>query len=95
MDAIESATDEELLALSARQPEAFGVFYRRHENAMLVFFLRRTRSAETAADLTERSSRRRWVQLDGFPRHGRPRQRGSMGLGHETVFHGLTLLAYN
>jgi RNA polymerase sigma factor (sigma-70 family) len=51
MDALESAPDEELLALSGRQPEAFGVFYRRHENAMLVFFLRRTGDAETAADL--------------------------------------------
>jgi RNA polymerase sigma-70 factor (ECF subfamily) len=40
------------LAATRRQPEAFGAFYRRHERAMLVFFLRRTSSAELAADLT-------------------------------------------
>lgn len=46
------ATDEALLRATACRPEAFGEFYRRHEAAMLVFFVRRTRDAETAADLT-------------------------------------------
>jgi RNA polymerase sigma factor (sigma-70 family) len=45
-------TDEALLAATAENPESFGAFYRRHENAMLLFFLRRTNSAELAADLT-------------------------------------------
>ncbi|HEX4364901.1 MAG TPA: RNA polymerase sigma factor [Solirubrobacteraceae bacterium] len=45
-------SDEQLLAATRRRPEAFGVFYRRHEKAMLVFFLRRTASSEVAADLT-------------------------------------------
>lgn len=45
-------SDEDLLLASARDPEAFAVFYRRHENAMLLFFLRRTANAELAADLT-------------------------------------------
>jgi len=31
---------------------AFAAFYRRHEDGMLLFFLRRTRDPETAADLT-------------------------------------------
>jgi RNA polymerase sigma factor (sigma-70 family) len=48
----ERRTDEELLRLSCRHPEAFGAFYRRHECALLVFFLRRTENAEAAADLT-------------------------------------------
>jgi RNA polymerase sigma factor (sigma-70 family) len=52
MDDFERLSDEELLAAAIRQPEAFGAFYRRHERAMLVFFLRRTPSAEVAADLT-------------------------------------------
>lgn len=52
MDAFEALSDEELLAACARQPEAFGAFYRRHERAMLVFFLRRTAGPELAADLT-------------------------------------------
>lgn len=46
--------DEQLLGLmeSADGPHAFGAFYRRHEDAMLLFFLRRTENPETAADLT-------------------------------------------
>lgn len=52
MDPFERLSDENLLAATAHQPEAFGVFYRRHERAMLVFFLRRTSTAEIAADLT-------------------------------------------
>ncbi len=52
MDSFERLSDEELLAATAQQPEAFGVFYRRHERAMLIFFLRRTSTAEIAADLT-------------------------------------------
>lgn len=41
--------DAELLAGDA---EAFGVFYARHEDAVLAFFLRRVRRADVAADLT-------------------------------------------
>lgn len=52
MDSFDRLSDEELLAATRRDPEAFGAFYRRHEKAMLVFFLRRTASAEVAADLT-------------------------------------------
>ncbi len=46
--------DEQLLALVgvADGPQAFAAFYRRHEDAMLLFFLRRTENPETAADLT-------------------------------------------
>src|SRR5256885_1854067 len=39
-------------ALLAGGPEDFGTFYARYEDAMLAFFLRRTASAELAADLT-------------------------------------------
>lgn len=52
MDVFERQSDEELLAATSRQPEAFAAFYRRHEKAMLVFFLRRTPTPEAAADLT-------------------------------------------
>jgi len=43
--------DEALLAATPREPAAFGAFYARHEDAVLLFFLRRTRSPELAADL--------------------------------------------
>lgn len=46
------ATDAELLALSAENPEAFGVFYDRFERQVLAFFWRATRRADVAADLT-------------------------------------------
>lgn len=49
---LERETDEMLLARTSANSEAFGAFYRRHENAMLVFFMRRTRNPEVAADLT-------------------------------------------
>lgn len=45
------ASDSELLAAAPRRGEAFGEFYRRHEEAVLVFMLRRTRSSDVAADL--------------------------------------------
>jgi RNA polymerase sigma-70 factor (ECF subfamily) len=46
------ASDEELLALSARDPQAFGGFYDRFERDLLRFFARATGRAEIAADLT-------------------------------------------
>lgn len=45
-------SDAELLACSARDPAAFGIFYERHEEVVLLFLLRRTADAELAADLT-------------------------------------------
>ena len=46
------ADDGELLALTATEPEAFGVFYERFEAQLLGFFWRATRRADIAADLT-------------------------------------------
>jgi len=46
------ADDAELLALTASDPEAFGVFYERFEAQLLGFFWRATRRADIAADLT-------------------------------------------
>jgi RNA polymerase sigma-70 factor (ECF subfamily) len=44
--------DETLLGLARREPGAFGVFYRRHEDRMLSYFLARVGDPEVAADLT-------------------------------------------
>lgn len=46
------ATDAELLAAAVRDGEAFGELYRRHEEAILVYMLRRTDASDVAADLT-------------------------------------------
>lgn len=45
-------TDEQLLAASLRDPQAFGTFYERHADAVMGYLLRRTGSIEAAADLT-------------------------------------------
>lgn len=45
-------SDEELLDASRREPAAFGVFYERHEERMLRYFVSRVGDAEIAADLT-------------------------------------------
>ena len=44
--------DAELLALACEEPDAFAVFYRRHVDRLLAFFMRRTRRADVALDLT-------------------------------------------
>lgn len=44
--------DVELLRRSRRDPEAFAVFYDRHVDMILGFFMRRTADPEVAADLT-------------------------------------------
>jgi RNA polymerase sigma-70 factor (ECF subfamily) len=49
--ALASASDDELLEATPREPEAFGVFYRRHEERVVRYFLARTGDAEVAADL--------------------------------------------
>jgi RNA polymerase sigma-70 factor (ECF subfamily) len=77
------ASDEDLLQNAARDPEGFGVFYARHERAVLGFFLRAAGRGELAIDFTaetfarafesrasfdpERGSARAW--LFGIARH--------------------------
>jgi RNA polymerase sigma factor (sigma-70 family) len=48
----EQRSDEALLRACGTEPEAYAVFYRRHVASVLAYFLRRTRDAELAADLT-------------------------------------------
>jgi RNA polymerase sigma-70 factor (ECF subfamily) len=45
-------SDAELLGATPSDPEAFAALYDRYEDPLLAFFLRATRSAELAADLT-------------------------------------------
>jgi RNA polymerase sigma-70 factor (ECF subfamily) len=48
---VERWDDDRLLQETPRTPSAFGVFYRRHERAVLGYLVRRTGDAEVAADL--------------------------------------------
>ena len=52
MEPMDERSDDELLAATRSEPEAFAVFYRRHVGPLLGYFARRTRDAELAADLT-------------------------------------------
>jgi RNA polymerase sigma factor (sigma-70 family) len=45
-------SDSELLVVSATEPGAFGVLYRRHAEDLLRYFARRTLDPESAAELT-------------------------------------------
>src|SRR3954453_12545347 len=47
----DTRTDEDLLQATPEDPEAFGMFYRRHVDAVLAFFRVRTADPELAADL--------------------------------------------
>ena len=51
MDFFDRLTDAELLERTAREPKAFGTFYRRHERLILRFLMSRCRDAELTADL--------------------------------------------
>jgi RNA polymerase sigma factor (sigma-70 family) len=46
------AGDDELLGWTPEDPDAFGAFYRRHEDAVLRYMVARVRDGELAADLT-------------------------------------------
>jgi RNA polymerase sigma-70 factor (ECF subfamily) len=48
---VEDASDAELLARTPAEPEAFGVFYRRHVQPLLRYLMARTRRADLSADL--------------------------------------------
>ena len=48
----DSRDDRELLDATARDPSAFGVFYRRNLAAIVAYFMNHTRDPELAADLT-------------------------------------------
>jgi RNA polymerase sigma factor (sigma-70 family) len=46
------ASDDKLLAWTPGDPDAFGAFYRRHEDSVLRYMVARVRDGELAADLT-------------------------------------------
>jgi DNA-directed RNA polymerase specialized sigma24 family protein len=52
MSAFDPRTDGQLLVATARDPEAFAVFYRRHVRGVLAFFRRRLDSPAIAFELT-------------------------------------------
>ncbi|HWK28697.1 MAG TPA: RNA polymerase sigma factor [Solirubrobacter sp.] len=51
-DPVSELTDAELLTRSLVDPEAFGIFYERHERMVFGYHMRHTRDLEVSADLT-------------------------------------------
>lgn len=59
-------TDEELLAASRTEPEAFGVLYRRHVRPLLAYLVRRTGRPELAADICAETFATVLERLDAY-----------------------------
>jgi RNA polymerase sigma factor (sigma-70 family) len=51
MDFLDRLSDAELLTRTAKEPQAFGAFYRRHERLVLRYLMSRCQDAELTADL--------------------------------------------
>ena len=59
-------SDADLLWSSAEDPEAFGVFYDRYEDAVLAFFVRATGRGELAVDLAAETFAAALESVEGF-----------------------------
>lgn len=72
--ALENAPDERLLEWSTRTPEAFAVFYRRHERVLVAFLGRLSRDPELTVDLTAETFARAYRARAQFdPKRGSAR----------------------
>ncbi|MCW3050214.1 MAG: polymerase sigma factor [Solirubrobacterales bacterium] len=72
MDEFEHRSDQELLERTAREPQAFGAFYRRHVGAVLAFFRRRTGDSQLALDLAAETFARALEHADSFRAMAQP-----------------------
>lgn len=70
MDEFERSSDADLLAATQREPGAFGEFYARYEDAVLLFFLRRGATADLAADLAAETFAAALISTRNFRNEG-------------------------
>jgi RNA polymerase sigma-70 factor (ECF subfamily) len=78
-------SDAELLAVAARDPEAFGVFYQRHARVVLGFFYRRTACPQTAADLTAETFAAAFVARSRYRDTGAPARAWVLGIARRQL----------
>jgi DNA-directed RNA polymerase specialized sigma24 family protein len=78
-------SDESLLEQSASDPELFGLFYRRHEDRILAYFLRRGATPELAADLTAEVFAAALEAADRFGSGPRPAEAGLCGIARRKL----------
>ena len=82
----DDAPDEQLLASTRGEPSAFGVFYRRHEDRVLGYFLARVGDPEVAADLTAETFAAALVSAHRFrPRRKKPASAWLFGIARNNL----------
>lgn len=86
-DELEDLTDEALLGLSGRRPDAFAVFYRRHVSAVLRYFARRVACRETTADLAAETFAQAYLSLRRYRRTDAPAQAWLMAIARHQLNH--------
>jgi RNA polymerase sigma-70 factor, ECF subfamily len=77
--------DDELLALTSREPEAFGAFYERHVRLVMGFLVRATGDAERALDLTAEVFAAALVGAKRFKREGPPASAWLVGIARNKL----------
>ena len=85
----EEPSDAELLRRSSSDPEAFGIFYDRHVEAVLGFFYRRTASAHTAADLTAETFAQAFASRGRYRDTGAPARAWLFGIARHQLSRAL------
>jgi RNA polymerase sigma factor (sigma-70 family) len=79
------SSDDDLLGAAGADPLAFTAFYRRHEQRMLAFFLRRVGDAEVAADLTAETFAAALESSHRFRRRKEPATAWLFGIARNTL----------
>jgi RNA polymerase sigma factor (sigma-70 family) len=84
---LDGLSDEELLGLARRNPEAFAVFYRRHVGSIVGFFVRRTACQESAADLTAETFAQAYLSRHRYRADGAPAQAWLAAIARHQLAH--------
>jgi RNA polymerase sigma factor (sigma-70 family) len=84
---LDGLTDQELIGLARRDPEAFAVFYRRHVGSMIGFFVRRTACQETAADLTAETFAQAYLSRHRYRPTGAPAEAWLASIARHQLAH--------
>lgn len=87
MPSLDGLSDEELLGLARRDPDAFAVFYRRHVGSIVGFFVRRTACQETAADLTAETFAQAYLSRHRYRPTGAPAQAWLASIARHQLAH--------
>ncbi len=82
---MERLADDELLAMTPRRPEAFAVFYRRHEQTLLGWLMRQTGDPELAADLSAETFAAALLGVRRFDARRGPALAWTFGIAHHKL----------